>query len=35
MKRFFEDKLLNWKKTGMNKPLMVIWSSTNWKNIYN
>lgn len=35
MKRLFEKKLLDWKKSGMKKPLMVIRSKTNWKNIYN
>lgn len=34
MKRLFEKKLLDWKETGMKKPLMVIRSKTNWKNIY-
>ena len=35
MKRLFEKKLLDWKESGMKKPLMVIRSKTNWKNIYN
>jgi len=35
MVRLFEKKLLDWKKSGMKKPLMVIRSKTNWKNIYN
>lgn len=35
MKRLFEKKLLDWKESGMKKPLMVIRSTTNWKNIYN
>ena len=35
MKRLFENKLFRWKETGMKKPLMVIRSKTNRKNIYN
>lgn len=35
MVRLFEKKLLNWKESGMKKPLMVIRSKTDWKNIYN
>ena len=35
MTRLFEDKLEDWKQTGMNKPLMVIRCKTNWENIYN
>lgn len=35
MKRLFEKKLFNWKESGMKKPLMVIRSKTNWKNVYN
>ena len=34
MIRLFEKKLLDWKKSGMKKPLMVIRSKANWKNIY-
>ena len=34
MIRLFEKKLLEWKKTDMKKPLMVIRSKTNWKNIH-
>lgn len=30
MIRLFEKKLLDWKKSGMQKPLMVIRSKTNW-----
>lgn len=35
MVRLFEKKLLDWKVSGMKKPLMVIRSEANWKNIYN
>ena len=35
MVRLFEKKLFDWKESGMKKPLMVIRSKTNWKNIYN
>lgn len=35
MNRLFEKKLLNWKESGMKKPLMVIRCKTNWKNIHN
>ena len=35
MIRLFEKKLNNWKRSGMNKPLMVIRCKTNRKNIYN
>lgn len=35
MDRLFEKKLMNWKNSGMKKPLMVIRSKTDRKNIYN
>lgn len=35
MERLFEKKLFNWKEKGMTKPLMVIRSKANRKNIYN
>lgn len=35
MIRVFEKKLLNWKESGMQKPLMVIRSKANWENLYN
>lgn len=35
MERLFEKKLLDWKESGMKKPLMVIRSKADWKNIYN
>ena len=35
MVRLFEKKLLDWKESGMKKPLMVIRSKADWKNIYN
>ena len=35
MERLFEKKLFDWKESGMKKPLMVIRSKTNWKNIHN
>lgn len=34
MVRLFENKLFEWKDTGMKKPLMVIRSKTNRKNAY-
>ncbi len=30
MHRLFEKKLLDWKQSGMKKPLMVIRSKANW-----
>lgn len=35
MIRLFEKKLLDWKESGMQKPLMVIRRKANWKNLYN
>jgi hypothetical protein len=35
MVRLFEKKLLDWKESGMKKPLMVIRCKTNRKDIYN
>ncbi len=35
MDRLFERDLIEWKNTGMKKPLMVIRSSSDWKNLYN
>lgn len=34
MIRLFERKLLDWKESGMQKPLMVIRRKTNWENLY-
>ena len=35
MERLFEKKLFDWKESGMKKPLMVIRSKANRKNIHN
>ena len=34
MVRLFEKKLLDWKESGMKKPLIVNRITTDWNNIY-